>query len=464
MRGHILVVEDEEYVYEDLKYGLGKAHYFHYAASLAKVRKILKDYPIDLAFVDLNFQAGQKKRLSGLGYIKKLRQQNPALTIIVLSQYSDTDRIVKAVQHGADDYLIKTDIDSDSNEFREQVRQWVNKKKRKDKDRNILREDVWGIASFPENIWNQSLQLLEQKKSFILFGEPGLGKTELLKQLYFASAFFNKRRQVADIDLSQYTPQQLNDFLEAKRGHTQANFLRNQPLPILYLHNLDKVSLSIQEKFLALIVNQHFLNSQESFSVQLVFVLDRRPEDLIVEKRLSPELYFGVENILLLPLRERQDELLAIIKEWQVRHDFDKLHLHSDYLQKLKEYPFPGNIPELHQILAQTIDNHKSSFPTDWQNQTIQADSLPDNVLRTASDLHYDMHYEVAKVQLRFIEKALKKFEGKREQKNLAAQLLKVHSADNLKKTFINKYWEEYPALVKSFPTIMKKYKLDADA
>ncbi|MFK7925794.1 MAG: response regulator [Bacteroidia bacterium] len=461
MRGHILVIEDEKWVFEDLKLGLGQAHVLHYADSLSKVNSLLKKYPIDLVFADLNFQADQNKRLSGLKYIKTLREKHPTLTIIVLSQYSDTDRIVRATQNGADHYFIKTNLDTDSDEFREQVRKWINRKKRLDQARELKKDDAWGKFVFPESTWEELLVNIVKKKSFFLIGESGLGKHLLLQKLYHSSPYFNEKKEAQTIDLSLYSENALNQFLHSKRGSGKANFFRQSSAPLLFLRNLDLLPLSIQEKFLELIAQKKYLLSEEPFRVQLVFVLEKEPKELILQQKLSPELVRFLPLVVLRPLRERQNELITIIEAWQKGHAYQRIYLKDDTIRLLKQYPFPANITELYAVLEETFLNHKKAFPDSWQSQMVKADCLPARVLQTASNLHEDMHLEVAKVQLKFIEDALKKFAGERQQKSLAAQLLKVHSADNLKKTFINKYWAEYPSLVKSFPTIMKKYKLN---
>ena len=461
MRGHILVIDDERYVYDDLEFGLGKAHWIHYAKSLHKINSILKSYPIDLALVDLNIKVADEDRFTGLKYIKTLRERYPTINIAVLSQYSDPDRIIKAVKNGADYYLIKTDIDTDSNEFREQVRQWINKKQRLDKKRQEESKDAWGESIFNESLTQGVMGHFRQKTSFFLVGEPGLGKHKLLELAYRKSSHFKADHAPKEIDLTAYDPLELYDFLHVKRGATDRNFFRNQKIKLLYIHHLTHHSLTFQLQLLKVLESGYFLNQRDIFPLQLIILLDNEPEDLIREQLLSPELFRFLPNITQKPLRSRKEELKNLIDDWFLKHSVSKLKFTKESWKLLNRYAYPGNLTELFDLLKKIIQAHQKKFRSNWESELIQSESLPHILHQAPSSLHEEMHYEVARVHLRFIEAALQRYEGERRQKNLAAENLGVHSSDNLKKTFITKYWNLYPDLVKGFPTIMKKYKLD---
>ena len=465
MRGHILVIDDEKYVYEDLEFGLGKAHEIHYASKLARINSIMKNFPIDLAIVDLDFnpeiKEKEKKRFAGLSYIKKLRDKNPTITIAVLSGYSEVDKIVTAVKNGADHYLLKGNLDTDSDEFREQVRQWINAKKKLDQKRKLDSQNAWGINTIPENVLKKCREFNSQMKSYILLAEPGLGQKHLLEKSYLNSTLFKPDKRPQEIDLSSYSGSKLLNYIQLTRGETKKNFLKHPIVKIQYLRNIEKHSLQVQEAFLQLIQKGMFVNTREPLNLQLVFLIEKDPYKLIEEKALSPEFYNYLPKVEIKPLRENGEEINNFISQWKKRNDYSKLTFSKDAIILIRRYPYPGNISELYAILGKIITNHKKQFPMNWEEKPVQTQSLPLVLLQTSSVSHEDMHYEVAKIQLTYLEAALKKYEGERSQKNLAAEELKINSADNLKKTIVNKYWDKYPELMKGFPTIMEKYKLE---
>ncbi|MEL7063773.1 MAG: hypothetical protein AAFP00_08540, partial [Bacteroidota bacterium] len=80
MRGNILVIDDERFVFEDLKYGIGQAHNIFYAETLPQAMGLLKKNTMDLAMVDLNLKFKGKNRFSGLDHIKTLRERRKSIT------------------------------------------------------------------------------------------------------------------------------------------------------------------------------------------------------------------------------------------------------------------------------------------------------------------------------------------------------------------------------------------------
>lgn len=460
MRGHILVIDDERYVYEDLEFGLGKAHEIHYASTLTRIRSILEKYAIDLAMVDLNIKVGDQDRFSGLEYIKTLRSKNPTMTIAVLSGYSDENRIVQATKNGADHYLIKSNLDTDSNEFRAKIGRWINAKKKLDQERDLEQEEAWGGTEFAKEIVEDCLKFQDEKQSYFLLAEKGLGAKQLLSQVYHRSRYFSRTKLPVEQDLSFYLPISIAQFLELKRGTAQDNFFKHIPSKILHLKNLHQQPLSIQEMFLKAILSGRFVGQNELHQLQFIFVLDQDPESLIKEGKLSTELYHAIPSLRIPPLRERRAEYTSLIAKWQKKHKIPSISFEPTAFALLRRYPFPSNLPEFYTVLKHSINKHQKQFPLDWEQKSIQAESLPYSLHQTPSDLHEEMQFEVARIHLRFIEEALLRWDGERRQKDLAAQDLNAHSADNLKKTYINKYWDLYPELVKGFSTIMKKYKL----
>ncbi|MEM6805729.1 MAG: response regulator, partial [Bacteroidota bacterium] len=312
MRGHILVIDDEKYVYEDLEFGLGKAHEIHYAATLTRIRSILEKYPIDLAMVDLNIKVGDKDRFSGLEYIKTLRSKNPSMTIAVLSGYSDENRIVQATKNGADHYLLKGNLDTDSNEFRDKIRIWINSKRKLDAERELDKRESWGGIDFSDEIIAACLKLQDEKKSYLLIAEKGLGGRKLLDTVYRKSRYFKKGKFPEEKDLEIYDPLTISDYLALKRGTAQDNFFKNIPSKIIYLRNLKSQPISVQEMFLKAIQSGRYVDQQELHQLQFIFILDEEPEKLIKEGSLSTELYHALPILRLAPLRSLRGASLRI--------------------------------------------------------------------------------------------------------------------------------------------------------
>ena len=162
---------------------------------------------------------------------------------------------------------------------------------------------------------------------------------------------------------------------------------------------------------------------------------------------------------------KKKDTLDKLIDTWKCRYKLNELKWEVDILENLHAYSYPGNISELYGILKQTVHHHQGIHSASWEKKIVRASSLPklDTSFLThphTAEEGYNMEYELALIHLRYIEKSLKKYLGIRSYKRFAAEELGMGSADNMKKTYIDKYWAKFPHLVHLFPTIVEKYKL----
>jgi two-component system response regulator RegA len=104
---HLLIVEDDEPLRAQLARAFhGRGYQVSQARSLGEL-DALAPAPWIAALVDLRLPDG-----SGLDAVKRLRERNSALPILVLTGYGSIASAVEAVRLGATDYLTKpVDVD-----------------------------------------------------------------------------------------------------------------------------------------------------------------------------------------------------------------------------------------------------------------------------------------------------------------------------------------------------------------
>lgn len=105
MKKIILTAEDEEAIRESLLMLLQDEGYDCFAVSdgLDALQLLENDeVSIGLLITDL-----QMPRLSGLELIRRVREIQPKLGILVVTAYSNADLVQEALKLGADDYLYK---------------------------------------------------------------------------------------------------------------------------------------------------------------------------------------------------------------------------------------------------------------------------------------------------------------------------------------------------------------------
>src|SRR5829696_317548 len=103
----VLLVEDDDLYAQLLRNALGKATprvAVERAGTLADALALLNGRPFDAVLLDLNLPDS-----AGLDTISRTLDVAPGIPVIVLTATAEFDLAVAAVQHGAQDYLVKSE-------------------------------------------------------------------------------------------------------------------------------------------------------------------------------------------------------------------------------------------------------------------------------------------------------------------------------------------------------------------
>jgi two-component system response regulator PilR (NtrC family) len=170
--------------------------------------------------------------------------------------------------------------------------------------------------------------------------------------------------------------------------------------------------------------------------VRIISATNRDLQEKVKDGSFREDLYYrlNVIPIQLPPLRKRPEDIPILTTHFIEKYsrEFSKeVKTISTYaLELLMNYPFPGNIRELENIMERSVALETSSI------------ILPENLILSGSMERYlmddeepmpeggiQLNEELAKFEKRLIEKALKKVNGSRSK---AAELLHV-TIDSLK-------------------------------
>ena len=146
----------------------------------------------------------------------------------------------------------------------------------------------------------------------------------------------------------------------------------------LYLDEIQELTLEVQAKVLRVIQEKQFekLGGSETLSVDVRIIASSQeaPERLVDEGRLRSDLFYrmNVVRLHVPPLRERTVDIPHLAAEFleQVteRHDLTTgKRLAQETVERLVEYPWPGNIRELYHALesAAVLSGDDLIRPTD---------------------------------------------------------------------------------------------------
>jgi DNA-binding response OmpR family regulator len=136
----ILVVDDEPNIRFFLEKVLTRdGHHVTTVESGEAALALLEEQEFDVALIDLKLDG-----INGMKVLSTLRERAPYTSVIVLTGYASLDTAVKALRHGAHDYLFKP---AKASELRESVRTGLLKRNREVRRQNLLKRLEQDLAS-----------------------------------------------------------------------------------------------------------------------------------------------------------------------------------------------------------------------------------------------------------------------------------------------------------------------------
>lgn len=206
----------------------------------------------------------------------------------------------------------------------------------------------------------------------------------------------------------------------------------------LFLDEIGDIPLNTQVKLLRLLENKEAIPvggvSPERLDVRFLAATNRDLPALIRAGQFREDLFFrlNVVPIHIPPLRERKDDicilavrfLINLCNKYKVTKQFDR-----DALEVLTEYPWPGNVREVQNIIERLVALYPQKIITKEQVFNEIVIKLP--IVSECISLQNGLQYEVDQFEKKLLEKAFQKNNFSMEQ---TADYLGMHRTTILRK------------------------------
>jgi transcriptional regulator with PAS, ATPase and Fis domain len=233
-----------------------------------------------------------------------------------------------------------------------------------------------GKSDVMENILSMLPEFARSDRPVLLVGETGTGK-DLIAELVHESSLRSKRpflrmnlgflpANLLEAELFGRAAEE-GSGLEEIRGRFQEAAGGSMFFP-----ELSDVPLALQQRLTTLLdtgtVCPQGQKTPFAVDVRLMFATQRSPEDLAAKGLLDPEFYkrLSIFRLDLPPLRERGEDLPFLLAYFAERfaERFKKTvkGFSPDAMSILAEYPYPGNVRELRNIVEYAVMTSKSSL------------------------------------------------------------------------------------------------------
>src|SRR6202140_838151 len=367
----LLLVEDKTELRTMLRKALERAGYAvdeapDGAAAIQKIRA--RRYL--LVITDLKMPGA-----SGLDVLRKTKQADAAIPVLLLTAYGSVEDAVAAMKEGAFDFLQKP-VDL------EHLKLLVQRAARQQellRENLLLREEYSTRYGFPRivgehasirEVSQQIQKVAATDSTCLLLGESGTGKELFALAIHHLSP----RREQPFVALNcAAIPEGLveNERFGHERGaFTGAGARKVGKMDLahrgtLFLDEIGELPLAIQAKLLRVLEERRFerVGGMQliEVDVRIVVATNRDLQKLMQEKLFREDLYFRISAVpITIPaLRARGNDVLMLAEYFleKFSREFAKsgLELSADAKQRLLEYRWPGNVRELQNTLERAV-------------------------------------------------------------------------------------------------------------
>ena len=367
-KASILVVDDEESILETLTGILEDERYqvITAASGESAVIKFSETSP-DIVLLDV-WMPG----MDGIETLKRLREKNKNICVIMISGHSNIDTAVHAIKHGAYDFLEKP-LSLDK------VLILISRaleKQRLENENIALRQSIsqqWEIVGENHKIIELRDKITKAAISrgrVLIFGESGSGKELVARALHDEST--RKNRSFIEVNCAAI-PQELIEselFGHEKGSFTGAFESKKGKFELahegtLFLDEIGDMSLVTQAKVLRIIETQEFQrvggSKKIKVDVRIIAATNKDLDEEIQKGNFREDLYFrlNVIPIYVPSLRERKSDIPLLVeyflKNLAGQYGQKKRRVSRATLRALMEYDWPGNVRELKNAIERFV-------------------------------------------------------------------------------------------------------------
>lgn len=309
--------------------------------------------------------------LSGLDLLSRIKAANSDTAVILVTAFGSVNDAVEAMKLGATDYILKP---LHAAELKVCVHRALERQQLVDENRQ-LREFAGNTFQF-ENLISHSrrmrgvietaAQVARRDSTVLLTGESGTGKELLAKAIHHNSLRGTKPFITINCGALPESLAESELFGHGKGSFTGATSDRAGKFEAanegtVFLDEIGELSLPLQVKLLRVIQEREIDKIGHphpiKVNVRILGATNRNLKNLVEDGMFREDLYYrlSVVTIELPPLRERRDDIPVLIeyflRQFAVRYGIADLSVSGDAMRLLAQYPWPGNIRELQNVI-----------------------------------------------------------------------------------------------------------------
>jgi two-component system, NtrC family, response regulator AtoC len=372
MRPSILIVDDDEVIQETLFDVLKKRGYDIFLAGSGKeALETIKKNIIDLVLLDMRLPD-----VDGLDVLKKVKELDSEILVIMMTAYSDIQTAVAAMKSGAYHYINKP---FELDELKLLIEKGLETKRLINEVRRLHHQQKDQSQNYHIHGTSPQIQyVLEligmisktQKTSVLIQGESGTGKELAANAIHYHSKRSDRPLMKINCSAIPDTLLEAELFGYEKGAFTDAKNTKKGLFELadggtVFLDEIGDMKPLLQSKILRFLETQTFMRvggeREIKVDVRIIAATNRNLETLVKEGTFRNDLYYRLKVMVveMPPLRERPEDILLIsglfVEENNREHAKNIKGFTDEAKRLMTQYHWPGNVRELKNVIERAM-------------------------------------------------------------------------------------------------------------
>jgi two-component system, NtrC family, response regulator len=373
--GHVLVVEDQEGIRTQLRWGLSDHFEVSVAGTSDEARQAIQKGKFDAVTLDLGLPPDPDGPTEGLRLLEEFLTHDPAMKVVVLTGNTDHGNAVRAVQLGAYDYYLKPIDIADLRLILQRACQLSR-----------LDREAFGQEAFPQaappgteiigtsksmgRVFDSIRRVARTDVTVLISGESGTGKELVARAIHAKSP--RRQRPFVAINCAAI-PENLVEselFGHEKGSFTGAHSQRKGRLEMaeggtVFLDEIAELPPYIQVKILRVLQERQCerVGGREliPLDIRILAATNRDIKQATREGKFREDLYYRlvVVTIDLPPLRDRPEDLRALathfLDRFATEYKIRARPFSTDAMEAIHGHAWPGNVRELENRIRRAV-------------------------------------------------------------------------------------------------------------
>lgn len=336
------------------------------------IHSLLSAKKFDIVLLDMNFKSSINTGNEGIFWLKKIKELNEQISVIMITAYGDIDLAVRSLKEGASDFIVKP---WHNEKLLEAIKGILKTKGRVISDipvpgSSVIGKEMIGESEVMKDIFFKIEKIAPTDANIFILGENGTGKDLIAKAIHEHSLRAGKPFVKVDVGALTETLFESELFGHKKgsftgAGEDRAGRFETANGGTLFLDEIGNISMHQQAKLLSVLQNRQVSrvgsNEAVNINIRLICATNLPLAELADESRFRKDLIYRINTVEIVvpPLRKRGTDIMLLADHFAGVYAAKYLKpvpgFDAKAIDKLTHYNFPGNVRELQYTMERAI-------------------------------------------------------------------------------------------------------------